>query len=88
MKNNGESGHSEMVVNYGIMEETKKCIECGYVHSVDNFYYDNYNKRYETYCKSCKTDKVKKRRVEDETYKLRQEIYNLRYQLKIAREKK
>lgn len=76
-------------VNYGIMEDvsTKKCKCCGYKHSVDNFYYDNYNGRYETYCKSCKTQKVQERRIYDETYKLRQEIYNLRYQLKQHRKK-
>jgi len=79
MKNSGES-----VVNYGIMEnvESKQCKKCKYVHSVDNFYFDRVNNRYETYCKDCKVSNVKAYRQSDDTFSLKQEVYNLRYRVK------
>jgi len=86
MKNNNEqTGNSN--VNYGIME-TKVCRGSGKSLPLSEFYFDRVNNRYESYSKEYKQGLVKKRRQEDETYKLRQEVYNLRYQLKKLKESK
>lgn len=67
-------------VNYGVMEpETKKCLSCGWVHSVSNYYFDKTNNRYESYCKDCKGAKTKKWRNEHE---LENQIHQLRYEIK------
>ena len=84
MKNNGESGHIN--VNYGIMSteeiEVKKCKKCQYVHTIDNYYFDKVNNRFESYCKDCKSSHVRSNRQKDDTFMLKQEVYNLRYRVK------
>ena len=66
------------------MEETKVCKGSGKTLPLSEFYYDNRNGRYESYSKEYKQILVKQRRKEDDTYELRQEVYNLRYRLKEA----
>ena len=55
----GESGKSN--VNYGIMDsiEVKKCKRCEISLPIDKFSFDNRNQRHESYCKPCKSEKVK-----------------------------
>jgi len=79
----------EKILNYGIMEkkvETKVCKGTGEELPLSEFYYDNRNKRYESYSKGYKTMLVKQRRKVDDSYQLRQEVYNLRHRLKQAQE--
>jgi hypothetical protein len=84
---NGTSGHSPApAVNYGIMEKTRICKGTGLRLPVSDFYFDKSNNRYESYCKAYKTSLIKKRRKSSDVNELKQTIYNLRNQLKQARE--
>ena len=85
---NGTSGHSIVptpAVNYGIMEKTKKCKGTGEYLPLSDFYWDESNRRYESYCKSYKKTMVEKRRKSSDVNELKQTIYNLRSLLKLAR---
>ena len=73
-------------VNYGIMEETRVCKGTGLRLPVSDFYWDESNKRYESYCKAYKKTMVEKRRKSSDVNELKQTVYNLRSQLKQARE--
>jgi len=89
MKNKGLKGFIKQIVNYGIMEtkvETKVCKGSGEELPLSEFYYDNRNQRYESYSKEYKQMLVKQRRRVDDSYQLKQEVYNLRYRLKQAQE--
>tara|TARA_B110000285_G_scaffold11638_1_gene11568 strand:- start:144 stop:458 length:315 start_codon:yes stop_codon:yes gene_type:complete len=90
IEKNGESGQSGgFSVNYGIMEpliKTKKCKGTGKILPIDNFYYDKRNGRYESYCMKYKNKKMNDVRKSSEVNQLKQNIYNLKYQLKLAKQ--
>ena len=73
-------------VNYGIMEETRVCKGTGLRLPVSDFYFDESNNRYESYCKAYKKTMVEKRRKSSDVNELKQTVYNLRSLLKQARE--
>ena len=86
---NGTSGYSVIptpTINYGIMEKTKKCKGTGEYLPITEFYWDESNKRYESYSKAYKKVMVEKRRKSSDVNELKQTVYNLRSQLKLARE--
>ena len=85
---NGTSGHSIIptpTINYGTMEKTRVCKGTGLRLPVSDFYFDESNNRYESYCKAYKKTMVEKRRKSSDVNELKQQIYNLRNQLKLAR---
>ena len=84
MNNTNETGVS--IVNYGIEPKMKKCKGTGEILPITEFSFDKRNNRYETYSKKYKSLLTKKRRESNDVNKLKQDIYNLRHMLKLAKE--
>lgn len=66
--------------------EVKRCKQCGFCFTMDKYYFDKKNNRYESMCKDCKGKFVKAYR-NPETYPLHQKIWNLTYKVKMLEQK-
>jgi hypothetical protein len=81
------SGYSPApAVNYGTMEKTRVCKGTGLRLPVSDFYFDKSNNRYESYSKAYKQSLIQKRRKSSDVNELKQTVYNLKHNLKLARE--
>ena len=75
-------------INYGVMSpqvETKVCKGTGLTLPITDFYFDKRNNRYESYCMKYKSNKMNEARKSSEINQLKQNNYNLKYQLKELR---